>query len=362
MIKISKCLKLFSILYALLIFYIIYYIVTHNISGNNINQFYPPNFMKIHDISGRLKTLKAEISNWEISDIKLNNDNNRDNKARTLATKPNLKIGSFDFNKDIKDDEKEDATSLPTSLSVQITSDSLAKSALIQLTSFITSISNTNHGPFDSDTGSSCQICHISLFLFLPHLKSIPASDYGMLNPRTFIRQSPSMPHKKYVIGIPSAPRQFGSYLKDTLRSIFVALSRKQLNDLKVIILLSGNESYINQEARMIENDFWKQAQIGAIEIITPPDIFYPSWSSITPTLEDTPKRMKWRTKQVLDFIYLMLYSYQKCDYYLQLEDDVIAKYNFLTIIDQVITNPATKEWAMLDFCPLGAIDFLLPA
>ncbi|CAK9292926.1 unnamed protein product [Gordionus sp. m RMFG-2023] len=155
--------------------------------------------MKIHDISGRLKTLKAEISNWEISDIKLNNDNNRDNKARTLATKPNLKIGSFDFNKDIKDDEKEDATSLPTSLSVQITSDSLAKSALIQLTSFITSISNTNHGPFDSDTGSSCQICHISLFLFLPHLKSIPASDYGMLNPRTFIRQSPSMPHKSFI-------------------------------------------------------------------------------------------------------------------------------------------------------------------
>ncbi|CAK9292948.1 unnamed protein product [Gordionus sp. m RMFG-2023] len=51
-----------------------------------------------------------------------------------------------------------------------------------------------------------------------------------------------------------------------------------------------------------------------------------------------------------------MLYSYQKCDYYLQLEDDVIAKYNFLSIIDQVITNPATNEWAMLDFCPLGSI------
>ncbi|XP_065324423.1 alpha-1,3-mannosyl-glycoprotein 4-beta-N-acetylglucosaminyltransferase A-like isoform X2 [Gordionus sp. m RMFG-2023] len=201
-----------------------------------------------------------------------------------------------------------------------------------------------------------CEICHVSLSLFLPHLKSIYASDYSILNPRAFIRPLATPLQKKYIVGIPSAPRQFGSYLKETLRSIFIALSREQLNDLKVIILLSGNESYINQEVRMIENDFWKQVQIGAIEIITPPDIFYPSWSNINPTLEDTPERMKWRTKQNLDIIYLMLYSYQKCDYYLQLEDDVIAKYNFLSIIDQVITNPATNEWAMLDFCPLGSI------
>ncbi|EYC38498.1 hypothetical protein Y032_0713g1747 [Ancylostoma ceylanicum] len=34
---------------------------------------------------------------------------------------------------------------------------------------------------------------------------------------------------------------------------------------------------------------------------------------------------MFWRTKQNIDYIYIMTYASQRCEYYMQLEDDIVA-------------------------------------
>ena len=55
-----------------------------------------------------------------------------------------------------------------------------------------------------------------------------------------------------------------------------------------------------------------------------------PETTSKTPflqeTLGDSKMRSKWRTKQNIDFSYLMIYAQARGRYYCQMEDDVIAK------------------------------------
>lgn len=60
-----------------------------------------------------------------------------------------------------------------------------------------------------------------------------------------------------------------------------------------------------------------------------PPGHWYPpDLDRITPTFNDSQHRMFWRTKQVLDYVYMMLYIryfYTDSTYYVQLEDDVLT-------------------------------------
>ena len=55
------------------------------------------------------------------------------------------------------------------------------------------------------------------------------------------------------------------------------------------------------------------------------------------------------------DYLFLWSYSLGKSKYYIQLEDDIIAKPDFLTFIDKSITNEP-RGWFMLEFSNLGFI------
>ena len=66
--------------------------------------------------------------------------------------------------------------------------------------------------------------------------------------------------------------------------------------------------------------------------MISPPDNYYPSnWSEVVHfQFGDQLERIKWRSKQNLDQIFLMMYIYNLHPaYYLMLEDDVITRKDF---------------------------------
>lgn len=69
-------------------------------------------------------------------------------------------------------------------------------------------------------------------------------------------------------------------------------------------------------------------------------------------------ERVRWRSKQSLDFAFLMMYAYRRGMFYVQLEDDILAKKNYLSIMKEVaFSKIATKQqWFVLDFCQLGFI------
>lgn len=75
-------------------------------------------------------------------------------------------------------------------------------------------------------------------------------------------------------------------------------------------------------------------------------------------TLGDSMERVKWRTKQNLDFVFLMAYAQPKGTFYVQLEDDILAKHNFITTMKDYAIEVTSKKpnWFVLDFCQLGFI------
>jgi alpha-1,3-mannosylglycoprotein beta-1,4-N-acetylglucosaminyltransferase A/B len=118
------------------------------------------------------------------------------------------------------------------------------------------------------------------------------------------------------------------------------------------------------------------QVDSGLIEVLSPSPAYYPNLDKLRITLGDPPERVRWRSKQNLDFAFLMSYSQPKGQlrraltlkekssimftgtFYLQLEDDILAKPNYVTEMKKfAIEKIARKEpWFVLDFCQLGFI------
>uniref|UniRef100_A0A915HH91 MGAT4 conserved region domain-containing protein n=1 Tax=Romanomermis culicivorax TaxID=13658 RepID=A0A915HH91_ROMCU len=95
-----------------------------------------------------------------------------------------------------------------------------------------------------------------------------------------------------------------------------------------------GVTKFAKQLAKSLKSEFKTVVDEGLLEIIIPNPTFYPpDLDRIEPTLGDSADRMKWRTKQNLDFAYLMMYCQNRGTFYIQLEDDVITKPNYLKII-----------------------------
>ena len=69
-------------------------------------------------------------------------------------------------------------------------------------------------------------------------------------------------------------------------------------------------------------------------------------------------ERVKWRSKQNLDYAFLMMYAQSRGTFYVQLEDDILTKPNFVaTMRDFALGKIAANEpWFLIDFCQLGFI------
>jgi len=104
------------------------------------------------------------------------------------------------------------------------------------------------------------------------------------------------------------------------------------------------------------------ECEAGVIDVISPSSSYYPDLSRLRDTLGDDHQRVVWRSKQNLDFAFLMSYAQTKGTFYVQLEDDILAKKNFITTMKSfALQKIGTKEnWFILDFCQLGFIGTLL--
>ena len=115
----------------------------------------------------------------------------------------------------------------------------------------------------------------------------------------------------------------------------------------------------MESQAAAIEGQYSEYIESGLIEIISPPSSYYPDFNrTVKVTLGDPLNRVKWRTKQNLDFSYLMMYSQSKGTYYVQLEDDILSKPSFVTKMVSYSFKQSNlhPDWIILDFCQLGFI------
>ncbi|XP_030002209.1 alpha-1,3-mannosyl-glycoprotein 4-beta-N-acetylglucosaminyltransferase B-like [Sphaeramia orbicularis] len=215
-------------------------------------------------------------------------------------------------------------------------------------------VPNITHPSSDMTTNTSAVrrvFPQPSLYVYLPHLAQHPDS----LVPNVVIgqgRRGVSM-----VLGIPTVKRQKQSYLVNTLSSLLYSLTSSQSQDLLIIVFVAETDTdYVSSVAETIRLNFPKEVESGLLEVIAPSQYYYPNFTALRETFGDSKERVKWRTKQNLDFSFLMLYAQDKGTYYVQLEDDVIAKTDYYSAMKTYANQEASKPWLFLEFSQLGFI------
>ncbi|CAK6980276.1 alpha-1%2C3-mannosyl-glycoprotein 4-beta-N-acetylglucosaminyltransferase B-like [Scomber scombrus] len=190
-----------------------------------------------------------------------------------------------------------------------------------------------------------------NIYIYMPHLRQHPDS----LKPNVVVgqgRRGVSM-----VLGIPTVKREKQSYLVSTLSSLLFSLTFSQRQDLLIIVFVAEADSdYVDSIAETIRKNFPKESQSGLLEVVSPSQYYYPDFSSLEETFGDTKDRVKWRTKQNLDFSFLMLYAQDKGTFYVQLEDDVVAREDYYNAMKTYAYQEASKQWLFLEFSQLGFI------
>ncbi|XP_053624180.1 alpha-1,3-mannosyl-glycoprotein 4-beta-N-acetylglucosaminyltransferase A-like isoform X2 [Plodia interpunctella] len=188
----------------------------------------------------------------------------------------------------------------------------------------------------------------------LPHLLDDPYS----LTP-AYHMKSDKKTFADVVIGIPTVKRDKESYLLITLTHLIEGLSEDDTNTTLIVVMVGETDlEYVITTARQIETLFPKQVETGVIELISPPASYYPDFDSLPLTLGDSKKRVKWRTKQNLDTIFLMAYAQSSGTFYLMLEDDVVAKNDYMQDIKffTAQTTRSNPDWFFIEYCQIGGI------
>ncbi|EDV21512.1 uncharacterized protein TRIADDRAFT_30432 [Trichoplax adhaerens] len=159
-----------------------------------------------------------------------------------------------------------------------------------------------------------------------------------------------------FILGVPTVKRKKESYIYQTIKSIISSTSPSDLDDTVIVIYIGErNNEDRKQLATELSTAFDSHIQTGLIDIIAPPACYYPDFDKIPANLGDKRAQFNWRSKQNLDFAYLMMYATSRGKYYVQLEDDIIAADNFITSMRNYI-HMQNPEWFLIWFSQLGFI------
>uniref|UniRef100_A0A8C1WZX6 Zgc:154054 n=1 Tax=Cyprinus carpio TaxID=7962 RepID=A0A8C1WZX6_CYPCA len=181
--------------------------------------------------------------------------------------------------------------------------------------------------------------------IYLPHLKEHEDS----LKP--IVHLGKRRTGVSLVLGVPTVHRQKQSYLVNTLQSLLYDLSTAERKDIVIVVFVAEtNATFVKAVVQSV------QTNSGVIEVISPSPHYYPDLSNLKETFGDPKERVRWRTKQNLDYSFLMLYAQSKGTYYVQLEDDIVAKQGFFESMKTYIEQVLSEEWLFMEFSQLGFI------
>ncbi|XP_077368095.1 alpha-1,3-mannosyl-glycoprotein 4-beta-N-acetylglucosaminyltransferase C-like isoform X2 [Festucalex cinctus] len=160
-------------------------------------------------------------------------------------------------------------------------------------------------------------------------------------------------------IGLSSVQRRKGSYLMPTLVSLFSQSSSEERSSTVVVVLLADFDArWRTTTVTDIKSEFSSELERGHLLVIHVPQECYPPTAGLKQNYNDSPDRVSFRSKQNLDYAFLVHYSSALGRYYLQLEDDVSSAKNFHSSIKKSVEEQEAKKttWATLEFSALGYI------
>uniref|UniRef100_A0A3B3X8E9 Mgat4 family member C n=2 Tax=Poecilia mexicana TaxID=48701 RepID=A0A3B3X8E9_9TELE len=163
---------------------------------------------------------------------------------------------------------------------------------------------------------------------------------------------------KKYLtIGLASVKRKKGSYLLETIKSIFDQSSYEELKEIVVVVHLADFDLvWCENVVQEITRKFAHHIIAGRLLVIQAPEEFYPSLDGLKRNYNDPEDRVRFRSKQNVDYAFLLNFCTNLSHFYMMLEDDVRCSRNFLTALKKVITSREGSYWVMMEFSKLGYI------
>uniref|UniRef100_A0A8C4RVV2 Alpha-1,6-mannosyl-glycoprotein 4-beta-N-acetylglucosaminyltransferase-like n=1 Tax=Erpetoichthys calabaricus TaxID=27687 RepID=A0A8C4RVV2_ERPCA len=167
----------------------------------------------------------------------------------------------------------------------------------------------------------------------------------------------PPSSQKKYLsIGISSVKRNKENYLMDTIESVFKQLSPQEQDEMVLVVFLANFDSSVNiQTAKEISSKFQEHVDSHRLIVISCSKELYPSFEGLKQNFNDPEDRVKYRSKQNVDYAFLANFCTVLSQYYLILEDDVYCSKNFLTSIKKHVSG-LQGPWATITFSKLGYI------
>ncbi|XP_026222048.1 alpha-1,3-mannosyl-glycoprotein 4-beta-N-acetylglucosaminyltransferase C-like [Anabas testudineus] len=166
------------------------------------------------------------------------------------------------------------------------------------------------------------------------------------------------LPRRKYLtIGLSSVKRKKGNYLLETIKSIFDQSSYEELKEIVVVVHLADFDLvWCENLVQEITRKFAHHIIAGRLLVIQAPEEYYPSLDGLKRNYNDPEDRVRFRSKQNVDYAFLLNFCTNLSHFYMMLEDDVRCSRNFLTALKKVITSREGSYWVMLEFSKLGYI------
>ncbi|XP_063802134.1 alpha-1,3-mannosyl-glycoprotein 4-beta-N-acetylglucosaminyltransferase C-like [Pseudophryne corroboree] len=189
------------------------------------------------------------------------------------------------------------------------------------------------------------------------HLFDVKKDALETLNiPYTYLLGSLSKRKRFLTIGISSVKREKSNYLLTTIESIFHHSSQEELDQLIVVIYMANTKHTQNRKtAEEIERQFHSEIAAGHLIVISSYINAYPPLDNLKRNYNDPPNRVTFRSKQNVDYAFLVNFCANMSQYYLMLEDDVTCAMNFLTSIKTYIQKH-NAPWTTVTFSNLGYI------
>ncbi|NXG12863.1 MGT4C acetylglucosaminyltransferase, partial [Grallaria varia] len=165
-------------------------------------------------------------------------------------------------------------------------------------------------------------------------------------------------PRKKFLaVGLASVRRPRGFYLSATLQSLFSQSTEEELQEMVVVVHLADADPSWNAHVALdITQKFARHILLGRLLLIHAPHELYPTLEGLKRNYNDPEDRVKFRSKQNVDYAFLFAFAANLSSYFLMIEDDVWCAKSFLTAIRKALAFQEGSNWATLEFSKLGYI------
>ncbi|XP_069731735.1 alpha-1,6-mannosyl-glycoprotein 4-beta-N-acetylglucosaminyltransferase-like isoform X2 [Phaenicophaeus curvirostris] len=165
-------------------------------------------------------------------------------------------------------------------------------------------------------------------------------------------------PQKKFLaVGLASVRRPRGYYLPATLQSLFTQSTEEELQEMVVVVHLADKDPSWNvRVAADLTHKFAHHIHLGRLLLIHVPHEFYPTLEGLKRNYNDPEERVRFRSKQNVDYAFLLAFAANLSSYYLMIEDDVWCAKSFLMAIRKALASREGSSWATLEFSKLGYI------